>query len=186
MILFFCLSSCVSSTSAVAARWHATVAPSASRGTGPPTRSNVVSASGCWPWSRSPSDDHPSSLPWRRWGSIGEGGGQSWSANWGEHADKTLTEDNVGCLSDGFRGGDKDGEEKNKAKRHLPLPRTSDSPSLAFHVDDGERYYFIFIFIFRSFSRRETLELPAAMIFVCEGGKSCLVDELDKLLWTTV
>lgn len=62
-----------SSTSAVAARWLATVAPSASRGTGPPTRSSVASASGCWPSSRSPNDDLPSSSPGRGGGRPGVG-----------------------------------------------------------------------------------------------------------------
>lgn len=52
-------------TSAAAARWRATAAPSASSGTGPPTRSSVVSASGCWPSSRSLSDDLPSPSPGR-------------------------------------------------------------------------------------------------------------------------
>lgn len=62
-----------SSTSAVAARWRATVALSASRGTGPPIRSSVASASGCWPSSLSPSDDLPSPSPGRG-GRTREGG----------------------------------------------------------------------------------------------------------------
>lgn len=61
--LFFCSSG--SSTSVAAVRWRVTAAPSASRGTGPPTRSSVASVSGCWLWSRSPNDDLPSSSPGR-------------------------------------------------------------------------------------------------------------------------
>lgn len=87
-----------------AARWRVTAAPSASRGTGRPTRSSVASASGCWPWSLSPNDDLPSSSSGRGGGSrgagldLGEGNGDE-VQNGKKLADKRLTtEDNVGCL----------------------------------------------------------------------------------------
>lgn len=71
LTVFSCSSG--SSTSAGAARWRATAAPSASRGTGLPTRSSVGSARGFWPWSRSQSDDLPSPSPGRGGGKGGWG-----------------------------------------------------------------------------------------------------------------
>lgn len=106
LTVFSCSSG--SSTSAGAARWRATAAPSASRGTGLPTRSSVGSARGFWPWSRNQSDDLPSPSP-------GRGG---WKGGWGasgidlfessgdevQPGAEMLTRDNVGCLKGWIQG----------------------------------------------------------------------------------
>lgn len=55
-------------------------------------------------------------------------------------------------------------------------------------MDDGERYYLFLFFLFLYFSRGGRPSSSTCCYgFVCEGvKKSCLVDELDKLLWTTI
>lgn len=105
MFLAPCPVSSGSSTSAAAARWHATAAPSASSGTGLPTRSSVASASECWPSSRSPSDDLPSPGRGQEGEEHGRGGSTGLDSRDGSGARRTrqrLTmrlkrrEDNVG------------------------------------------------------------------------------------------
>lgn len=82
------------------------MAPSASRETGPPTRSNAASVSECWPWSRSLNDDLLSS--------SAEGEQRDWVSlagwEWGESGEsrnvaykRLMTEDNVDSTVQGVR-----------------------------------------------------------------------------------
>lgn len=83
------------------------------------------------------------------------------------------------CLTDSGGKG-----KESKAKDICHFPELVILHSLLFMWMTG-KVCFCFFFIF--FSRRETLELYLLLWFCMWGGeKSCLVDELDKLLWTTI
>lgn len=182
MFLAPCPVSSGSSTSAAAARWHATAAPSASSGTGLPTRSSVASASECWPSSRSPSDDLPSPSP----GRGQEGGGTREGrvnrvrlAGWERGTKNTSAADYETQKTGGQcwrrsmdQGEDGGGGRSVPQKRHPPLPRTVQISIACFlHVDDGNVFVVVFIFLFYyycfvSFSLEgETLELYLLLWF---------------------
>lgn len=117
LLFIYPRSSCESSTSVVAVRWHATVAHSVSRGIGRPIRSSAANARGSWPWSPSLSGDPLSP----RHSQMGSEGGlwdgtckemQKWQ--WGEKKSTDwLTEwaimlvGEAGLLSAGWEGHEK-------------------------------------------------------------------------------
>lgn len=200
MFVAACLISSGSSTSAAAARWRATAAPSASSGTGPPTRSSVASASECWPSSRSPSDDLPSPSPGRgeqgeEHGRGGSTGLDSWGWKWAPRTRQwrtmTLkTEDNFGDVR-WIQASEDGGGEGVCRKRHLPLPRTVKISIACFlHVDDGNVFVVVFIFYFiinvfcfvLFFSRERPSSSTCCYGFVCEGELFRLIKEPDRHL----